>query len=213
MGTPTLVCVRSCPKFCAPAGRPFRNQNGNVVNENVQENVRNVLENGNRVGFSYKEFLTCNPKEYDEFFPSHEMTKLETELWNHVMVEAGHATYTDRFHELARLVPHLVTPKSRKIQRNGLIMKVEKKGNVEESSKDKNGMDWLSNHKAEIICPEKVVWIPLSDGKVLRVLGERPKEKVRLLVRAKASDKKQKEILFGFTKFPEGVGLNTLQPD
>nr|GFD11740.1 reverse transcriptase domain-containing protein [Tanacetum cinerariifolium] len=41
------------------------NQNGNVVNENVQENVRNVLVNGNRVGCSYKEFLACNPKKYD----------------------------------------------------------------------------------------------------------------------------------------------------
>nr|GEY07605.1 hypothetical protein [Tanacetum cinerariifolium] len=41
------------------------NQNGNVVNENVQENVRNVLVNGNRVVCSYKEFLAYNPKEYD----------------------------------------------------------------------------------------------------------------------------------------------------
>ncbi|GJV61004.1 reverse transcriptase domain-containing protein [Tanacetum coccineum] len=39
------------------------------------------------------------------------------------------------------------------------------------------GIDWLSNHKAEIICHEKVVRIPLLDGKVLRVLGERPEEK------------------------------------
>nr|GEV78903.1 hypothetical protein [Tanacetum cinerariifolium] len=39
------------------------------------------------------------------------------------------------------------------------------------------GIDWLSNHKAEIICHEKVVRIPLLDGKVPRVLGERPKEK------------------------------------
>ncbi|GKA55125.1 hypothetical protein Tco_0754074 [Tanacetum coccineum] len=31
----------------------------------------------------------------------HEMKKLESELWNHAMVEAGHAAYTDRFHELA----------------------------------------------------------------------------------------------------------------
>ncbi|GKB91381.1 reverse transcriptase domain-containing protein [Tanacetum coccineum] len=53
----------------------------------------------------------------EEFCPSHEMQKLETELWNHTMVEAGHAAYTDRFHELARLVPHLVTPESRKIER------------------------------------------------------------------------------------------------
>ncbi|GKF80019.1 hypothetical protein Tco_0235587 [Tanacetum coccineum] len=41
------------------------NQNSNVVNENVQENVRNVIVNDNRVGCSYKEFLACNPKEYD----------------------------------------------------------------------------------------------------------------------------------------------------
>ncbi|GKE09587.1 hypothetical protein Tco_1413138 [Tanacetum coccineum] len=41
------------------------NQNGNVVNENVQENVKNVLVNGNQVGCSYMEFLACNPKEYD----------------------------------------------------------------------------------------------------------------------------------------------------
>nr|GEY60894.1 retrotransposon protein, putative, Ty3-gypsy subclass [Tanacetum cinerariifolium] len=81
------------------------NQNGNVVNENVQENVRNVLVNGNRVGCSYKEFLACNPKKYNEFCPSHEMQKLETELWNHAMVGAGHAAYTDRFYELARDFP------------------------------------------------------------------------------------------------------------
>ncbi|GJR43015.1 putative reverse transcriptase domain-containing protein [Tanacetum coccineum] len=164
------------------------NQNGNVVNENIQENVGNVIVNGNQVGCSYKEFLACNTNEYDgkgdvvvltrwiekmesvhdmsgcsvdqkvkytacsfvgkaltwwnsqicmlsrevvvsilwndfkfmmiqEFCPSHEMQKLESELWNHAMVGAGHATYTDRFYELARLVPHLVTPKSRMIER------------------------------------------------------------------------------------------------
>nr|GEV34093.1 reverse transcriptase domain-containing protein [Tanacetum cinerariifolium] len=53
----------------------------------------------------------------EEFCPSHEMQKLETKLWNHVMVGADHAAYTDRFHELARLVPHLVTLKSRKTKR------------------------------------------------------------------------------------------------
>ncbi|GJV63172.1 reverse transcriptase domain-containing protein, partial [Tanacetum coccineum] len=52
-----------------------------------------------------------------EFCPSHEMQKLESELWNHAMVGAGHAAYTDRFHELTRLVPHLVTPKSKMIER------------------------------------------------------------------------------------------------
>ncbi|GJV72942.1 reverse transcriptase domain-containing protein, partial [Tanacetum coccineum] len=53
----------------------------------------------------------------EEFCPSHEMQKLETELWNHVMVGTGHAAYTDRFHEVARLVPHLVTSESRMIER------------------------------------------------------------------------------------------------
>ncbi|GJZ06003.1 putative reverse transcriptase domain-containing protein [Tanacetum coccineum] len=57
------------------------------------------------------------------------------------------------------------------------------------------GMDWLSNHKAEIVFYEKVVRIPLLDGKVLRVLGERLKEKARLLMSAKASDKKQGEMV------------------
>nr|GFA89165.1 reverse transcriptase domain-containing protein [Tanacetum cinerariifolium] len=87
----------------------------------MSENVRNVFVNGNQVGCSYKEFLACNPKEYDVYddrraFCSHEMQKLETELWNHAMVGVGHAVYTDRFHELARLVPHLVTPKSKMIE-------------------------------------------------------------------------------------------------
>ncbi|GKD10994.1 hypothetical protein Tco_1190679, partial [Tanacetum coccineum] len=31
----------------------------------AQENIENVLVNGNWVGCSYKEFLACNPKEYD----------------------------------------------------------------------------------------------------------------------------------------------------
>ncbi|GJS50806.1 putative reverse transcriptase domain-containing protein [Tanacetum coccineum] len=367
------------------------NQNGNVVNENVQENVRNVIVNGNRVGCSYKEFLACNPKEYDgkggvvvltrwiekmesvqdmsgcsidqkvkytagsfmgkaltwwnsqirtlsqevaismswndfkfmmieEFCLSHEMKKLETELWNYAMVGAGHAAYTDRFHELARLVQNLVTPESRNIERyvyglapqirgmvavtepktiqkavqiygvltneavrNGSIKKVEKRGNMGKPSKDKNGrddnkrtrtgnafastanpvkrentgiepselgfryeieiasgqlveidkvikgctleieghvfdidlipfghgsfdviigMDWLSNHKDEIICHEKVVNIPLLDGKVLRVLGEKQVEKMRKLKSAKAKEKEQEEIVV-VRDFPE----------
>nr|GEU60209.1 hypothetical protein [Tanacetum cinerariifolium] len=335
----------------------------------------------------------------EEFFPSHEMQKLKTELWNHVMVGVGHATYTDRFHELVRLVPHLVTPKSRKIEMYvygltpqicGMVAAMEPKtiqkemrGNLarirmvgtiirglglemllllpltlgmprnvnlvnarkptvracyecgsidhvrstcprlnrtqgpeenrsnqvvsnkegqgcgnqrnqargrafmlgaEKACQDPNivtgtftlndhfsttlfdsgadysfvsttfipllgiepselgfkydfeiasrqlveidkviksckqeiegrifdidlipfgygsfdviiGMDWLSNHKAEIICHEKVVMIPLPKGKVLRVLGERPKEKARLLMSTKASDMKQGEIV------------------
>ncbi|GJY94941.1 hypothetical protein Tco_0511302 [Tanacetum coccineum] len=90
----------------------------------------------------------------EEFCPSHEMQKLEIELWNHTMVGASHAAYTDRFHELARLIRGTVTatePKTmqKAVQisgalndeavRNGSIKKVEKRGNVGEPSKDKNG--------------------------------------------------------------------------
>ncbi|GKC78474.1 putative reverse transcriptase domain-containing protein [Tanacetum coccineum] len=49
-------------------------------------------------------------------------------------------------------------------------------------------MDWLSNYKAEIICHEKVVRIPLPDGNVLRVLGERPEEKARFLMGVKKQE-------------------------
>ncbi|GJS82492.1 putative reverse transcriptase domain-containing protein [Tanacetum coccineum] len=113
------------------------------------------------------------------FHRFNEMQKLETELWNHAIVGVGHAVYTDRFHELARLVPHLVTPKGKRIERyvyglapkirgmvaamepktiqkamqitdtlidealrNGSIKKnPEKRGNGEEPSKDRNVKD------------------------------------------------------------------------
>ncbi|GKE50576.1 putative reverse transcriptase domain-containing protein, partial [Tanacetum coccineum] len=64
------------------------------------------------------------------------------------------------------------------------------------------GMDWLSDHKAEIICHDKVVRILILDSKVLRVLGEKPKEKMRQLMSAKANEKKQEEIVV-VRDFPE----------
>nr|GEU39203.1 putative reverse transcriptase domain-containing protein [Tanacetum cinerariifolium] len=340
------------------------NQNDNVVNENVQENVRNVLVNSNRVGCSYKEFISCNPKEYDDFCPSHKMQswKLSCEItpWS------GLAMLRILIGFMSWEISGALTNEA---VRNGSIKKVEKKGNVREPSKDKNGkddnkrtrtgnayattanpvekenagawpkcatcepknvnpvnarnphvracyecgstdhvksacprwnwaqrprgnypnqvvannvgqgrgnqknqssgrafmlgakearqdlnivtciepsklgfrceieiasgklveidkvikgcrleikdhvfdidlilfghgsfnviigMDWLSNHKAKIICHEKVVRIPLTDGKVLRVLGERSKGKARFLMSAKASGKNLEEIV------------------
>nr|GEX60007.1 putative reverse transcriptase domain-containing protein [Tanacetum cinerariifolium] len=256
----------------------------------VQENVRNVLVNGNRVGCSCKEFLACNPKEYNGMVATMEPKTIQKAL-------QISSTLTDG------------------AVRNGSIKKVKKRGNMGEPNKDKNGrdnntrtrtgndfastanpirrdnmgawpkcttcnsynspggpcrtcfncnhpghlakdyrgvprnvnlvnvrnptvracyeygrknqenqargrefmlgaeearqdpnivtgMDWLSDHKAKIICHEKVVRIPQLDGKVLRVLGERPKQKVRLLLSAKTSDKKQGEIIV-VRDFPE----------
>ncbi|GKC37830.1 putative reverse transcriptase domain-containing protein, partial [Tanacetum coccineum] len=57
------------------------------------------------------------------------------------------------------------------------------------------GIDCLSRHKAEIVCHEKVVRIPLPRGEMLIVIGERLEEKVRHLMSAKAEEKKLKDIV------------------
>ncbi|GKA76533.1 putative reverse transcriptase domain-containing protein, partial [Tanacetum coccineum] len=76
------------------------------------------------IGMSWEDFKILTR---EEFCLSNEMQKLETELWNHAMVGASHAVYTDRFHELAR---------------NGSIKKnPEKRGNIGEPSKDRNGRE------------------------------------------------------------------------
>nr|GEU92334.1 hypothetical protein [Tanacetum cinerariifolium] len=123
-----------------------RNQNGDAVNDNIQVYTRwiekmesvqdmNGCKDSQKVKYTAG-LICCN-----------EMQKLETELWNHTMVEADHATYTDRFHELARLVPHLVARKiagtlTDEAFRNGSIKKnPEKRGNRREPSKDRNVRD------------------------------------------------------------------------
>ncbi|GKB86916.1 retrovirus-related pol polyprotein from transposon TNT 1-94 [Tanacetum coccineum] len=58
------------------------------------------------------------------------------------MVRAGHAAYTDRFHELASLVPYLISGAlTDEAVRNGSIKKVENRGNVGGPSKDRNRRD------------------------------------------------------------------------
>nr|GEY55650.1 putative reverse transcriptase domain-containing protein [Tanacetum cinerariifolium] len=100
------------------------NQNGNVVNKNVQVNDRNVLVNGNR---NMQDMIGCSIDQKVKYTAGLFVGKALT-WWNSqirtlsqevavTMVGAGHAAYTDRFHELARLVSHLVTPESRKIER------------------------------------------------------------------------------------------------
>ncbi|GKF71728.1 reverse transcriptase domain-containing protein [Tanacetum coccineum] len=76
------------------------------------------------IGMSWEDFKTLT---MEEFCPVNEMQKLETEFWNHAMVGAGHVAYTDSFHELTRLVPHLVTPKNKSIERYiyGLAPKIQ----------------------------------------------------------------------------------------
>ncbi|GJW37488.1 putative reverse transcriptase domain-containing protein [Tanacetum coccineum] len=332
------------------------NQNGNVVNENEYDGKGGVvaltrwIEKMESVhdmsGCSIDQKVKYTAGSFvSKALTCHEMQKLESELWNHAMVRAGHAAYTDRFLELARLVPHLVTPESRMIERyvyglalqirrmvvamepktmqkvvqisgaltdeavkNETIKKVKKRGNVGEPSKDRNERDdnkrtrtdyrsvprnvnpvnaknppvrgcyeRSSTDHVRTACPrwnrvqgprgnrpkqvvannkgtftlnkhfattlfnsgadysfvstafipllglepsdigfkyeieiasgqpieiDKVVRIPLPNGKELRVVGKRPDEKARLLMSAKARDKKQEEIVV-VRDFPE----------
>ncbi|GJX86542.1 putative reverse transcriptase domain-containing protein [Tanacetum coccineum] len=205
----------------------------------------------------------------EEFCPSNEMEKLENKFWNHKMVGANHAAYTDRFHELAKLVPHLVTPESSRIKRYiarlapeirgmlratqpttiqnailragiltdeavscGTLTKGNDKRKVVEESEVADGkkvevdriirdcklelggslfsinliplghgsfdvivgMDWLSQHKAAIVCHEKVVEIPVEDGRILRVRGERVVRITKALKSAKEDEPKLSDI-------------------
>ncbi|GJU94079.1 putative reverse transcriptase domain-containing protein [Tanacetum coccineum] len=72
------------------------------------------------------------------------------------------------------------------------------------------GMDWLSNYKSEIICHEKVVRIP-TGWQVLVCMERKTEEKARLLMSAKASDKKQEEIVveieFRIELIPEAASV------
>ncbi|GKB32678.1 putative reverse transcriptase domain-containing protein [Tanacetum coccineum] len=56
------------------------------------------------------------------------------------------------------------------------------------------GMDWLSYHRAVIDCYEKIVRIPLSNGKILEVQGERPEKDPGSLACIKADEKKLDDI-------------------
>nr|KAJ0214492.1 hypothetical protein LSAT_V11C400215090 [Lactuca sativa] len=53
----------------------------------------------------------------EEYCPKDELQKLESEFWNHSMVRTQIEKYTVRFHELAKLVPHMVTPEEKRIDR------------------------------------------------------------------------------------------------
>ncbi|KAI3666339.1 hypothetical protein L1987_27530 [Smallanthus sonchifolius] len=53
----------------------------------------------------------------EEFCPRNEMKKLEAEFWDLTQDSGESLAYTNRFHELSMLVPHMVTPLSRCIEK------------------------------------------------------------------------------------------------
>src|SRR3990170_4275330 len=52
----------------------------------------------------------------EEFYPRSERLRMEKELLNHRMRGKDHVSYTNRFQELSKLVPHLVTPMTKQIE-------------------------------------------------------------------------------------------------
>ncbi|GKA62756.1 putative reverse transcriptase domain-containing protein [Tanacetum coccineum] len=56
------------------------------------------------------------------------------------------------------------------------------------------GMDWLSQHKAVIVCHDKVVEIPVEDGRILKVHGERAVGITKALKSAKEDEPKLNNI-------------------
>nr|GFC41488.1 putative reverse transcriptase domain-containing protein [Tanacetum cinerariifolium] len=55
-------------------------------------------------------------------------------------------------------------------------------------------MDWLSKLRAKIVCFEKIVQIPLSNGDILEVYGERPEGNLKQLKTMKVNESKLKDI-------------------
>ncbi|GKD20182.1 putative reverse transcriptase domain-containing protein [Tanacetum coccineum] len=63
----------------------------------------------------------------EEYCPDDEVQKLESEFWNHKMVGSDIDGHTARFHELARLVAHMVTPENQHVNRyiRGLALEIK----------------------------------------------------------------------------------------
>ncbi|GJW48190.1 putative reverse transcriptase domain-containing protein [Tanacetum coccineum] len=242
----------------------------------------------------------------EEYCPDDEVQKLELEFWNHKMVESDIDGHTARFHELARLVPHMVTLESQCVNRyiqglapeikpyvtssepatiqgaismanhlttdgikDGLFKKKENAGNKRRSNdqnmneesdrkRDKEleelcfnaleqgkgksyavnirsvvkfnfrhfgleleghtfiidlipfgygnfdvivGIDWLTKLRSKIVCYEKIVQIPLSNGDILEVHRERPEGILKQLKTMKVNEPKLKDIPI-VRKFP-----------
>ena len=47
-------------------------------------------------------------------------------------------------------------------------------------------MDWLSKYQAEIVCHDKVIWIPLPSGETLSIQGEKSDAPVSIIFCIKA---------------------------
>ncbi|GJR18661.1 putative reverse transcriptase domain-containing protein [Tanacetum coccineum] len=123
---------------------PLLCKHGNNHASNIQGDVRSPNMINVRNGYSYKEFMVCNPKDYDgkggaivytRWIEKMELVQDMSGCGANQKVKyivssfiPGHVVYTDHFHELARLVPHLVTLENKRIERS-LKKNTENRGN------------------------------------------------------------------------------------
>ncbi|KAJ9544920.1 hypothetical protein OSB04_024627 [Centaurea solstitialis] len=91
---------------------------------NTQVQVRGRDATGQITWEDFKKMLK------EEFCPRSEIQKLEAELWHHEMKGSDITAYTTRFHELAKLVPHLVTPEQNRVDRYVWGLSPEIRGGV-----------------------------------------------------------------------------------
>ncbi|GKA40265.1 hypothetical protein Tco_0732858, partial [Tanacetum coccineum] len=151
--------------FMACNPKEYDGKGGAIALTRWIKKIENVIANS-RCADNQKALLV------EEFCPSNEIEKLESEFWNHKMVGANHAGYTDRFHELSKLVPHLVTPKSSHIKRARILTDEavscgtltkgnEKRKGVNESSKKGGGRN---NDKREKVSKGFVAATPHRNG-------------------------------------------------
>ncbi|GKA65639.1 putative reverse transcriptase domain-containing protein [Tanacetum coccineum] len=185
-------------------------------------------------GCSYKEFLACNPKEYDGKGGVVALTRRIEKMENVQDMSGCRHMAKD-----CRVAPMMVNPINARNPTAALGACCGNNGNqargrafmlgAEEARQDPNIVTGIEPNElgfsyeieiasGQLVEIDKVIkgckleieghvfdidLIPFGhgsfdviiDGRVLRVVGERPEEKARLLISAKASDKKQEEIV------------------
>ncbi|GJT46305.1 hypothetical protein Tco_0955020 [Tanacetum coccineum] len=96
-----------------------------------------------KVKYTFGSFIDFKGLMRKEFYLNNELQKLESEFWCHTMVRAGHVADTDRLHKPAGLVPHLVTPEKKRIERYW-YEQITKKRTKNKAKTTKPDTEWKS---------------------------------------------------------------------
>ncbi|GJW02126.1 putative reverse transcriptase domain-containing protein [Tanacetum coccineum] len=145
-------CTYKSFMSCNP--KEYDGKGGAVVLTHWIEKMETVIDNSSCAENQKVKYVASSlALLVEEFCPSNEIERLENEFWNHKMIGANHAKYTDRFHELAKLVPYLVTPESSRIKRYMAGLAPEIRGMLKATQPDTIQSAIL---KAEILTDEAV---------------------------------------------------------